>query len=177
MCCNLCSKWQHISCHDAADARAGRPKRNWDVEDFICQRCRAQKSQPPNNTLYGHDAQPSQRPPPNPTNYLPPRQYYYQPGHVANSVTPSPNLANTYPHAINGDAHPRLPNTQDITAQPRRPITFTHYQPQQHGFSSPSPQVPQYGNYSNPSQPYASNGAPYPSQVKEHSMFYPDVTN
>ncbi|KXN84561.1 hypothetical protein AN958_12307 [Leucoagaricus sp. SymC.cos] len=41
MSCGKCYKWQHIACHDQADERAGRSKRNWNVVEFICQQCRS----------------------------------------------------------------------------------------------------------------------------------------
>ena len=41
MSCALCSKWQHILCHNKRDQAAGHPARNWDSVEFICQRCRA----------------------------------------------------------------------------------------------------------------------------------------
>ncbi|KAH9995744.1 hypothetical protein BJV77DRAFT_205745 [Russula vinacea] len=34
LCCGKCSKWQHITCHDLADRKAGRPKRDWDKEEL-----------------------------------------------------------------------------------------------------------------------------------------------
>ena len=40
MSCALCSKWQHILCHNKRDQVAGHPPRNWDSVEFICQRCR-----------------------------------------------------------------------------------------------------------------------------------------
>ncbi|KAI0035502.1 hypothetical protein K488DRAFT_68310 [Vararia minispora EC-137] len=39
--CGRCGKWQHIRCYDAADKRAGRTRRDWEKEEFMCQRCRA----------------------------------------------------------------------------------------------------------------------------------------
>jgi len=41
MSCGKCFKWQHIACHDLADKRAGRSKRNWDSVEFICLQCRS----------------------------------------------------------------------------------------------------------------------------------------
>ena len=41
MSCALCSKWQHILCHNKRDQAEGHPTRNWDSVEFICQRCRA----------------------------------------------------------------------------------------------------------------------------------------
>lgn len=40
--CGLCSRWQHIPCYDHADRIAGRPRRNWDYQQFYCHRCRSQ---------------------------------------------------------------------------------------------------------------------------------------
>ncbi|TCD63136.1 hypothetical protein EIP91_005974 [Steccherinum ochraceum] len=39
--CNSCGRWQHITCHDRADAVAGRQRRNWESQQFYCQQCRA----------------------------------------------------------------------------------------------------------------------------------------
>jgi hypothetical protein len=44
MSCGLCSKWQHIACHDRADQQAGRRRRNWDVVEFFCLQCRARRA-------------------------------------------------------------------------------------------------------------------------------------
>jgi hypothetical protein len=39
MCCERCNKWQHIRCHDQADFITGRPRRNWELDDFLCSAC------------------------------------------------------------------------------------------------------------------------------------------
>lgn len=39
MSCEKCNKWQHIRCHDQADFIAGRPRRNWELVDFLCAAC------------------------------------------------------------------------------------------------------------------------------------------
>ncbi|KAF8274826.1 hypothetical protein EI94DRAFT_1768633 [Lactarius quietus] len=44
LCCGKCSKWQHIACHDLADRQAGRPKRDWDREEFIVAPVRIESS-------------------------------------------------------------------------------------------------------------------------------------
>jgi hypothetical protein len=70
MCCGTCFKWQHILCHDEADRRLGRPKRNWDVEEFVCRACSIQLShftpsliaREPQRTIHGVSP-PGQRPP------------------------------------------------------------------------------------------------------------------
>lgn len=53
MCCGSCSKWQHIRCHDQADVRAGRPRRNWDQVDFVCLKCRFQSNANANSSSLG----------------------------------------------------------------------------------------------------------------------------
>lgn len=40
MCCEVCTKWQHIRCHDQADFISGRPRRDWDSEEFVCGSCK-----------------------------------------------------------------------------------------------------------------------------------------
>lgn len=42
--CGTCSRWQHIDCHDNADVRAGRIRRNWDHQQFTCARCRIEQA-------------------------------------------------------------------------------------------------------------------------------------
>lgn len=36
-----------MACHDQADVRAGRLKRNWEAEDFVCSYCRTGRARPP----------------------------------------------------------------------------------------------------------------------------------
>lgn len=79
--CGSCARWQHITCHDFADSNAGYPKRNWDVQQFICQRCRSARMARINN---GHDrnqpvdqhtwsqSSPQRVPPSHPANYIQP---------------------------------------------------------------------------------------------------------
>ncbi|KAI8969854.1 hypothetical protein BD414DRAFT_502363 [Trametes punicea] len=38
--CGSCNRWQHIPCHDLNDQRSGRPRRNWEEQQFYCSRCR-----------------------------------------------------------------------------------------------------------------------------------------
>ncbi|KDQ15849.1 hypothetical protein BOTBODRAFT_31307 [Botryobasidium botryosum FD-172 SS1] len=38
-CCETCSKWQHTDCHDHADERAGRSRRDWSKVEFTCKAC------------------------------------------------------------------------------------------------------------------------------------------
>lgn len=106
LCCGKCSKWQHITCHDLADRQAGRPKRDWDREEFICRACQ-DRSVVNGNGSASYDAGLT----PNP---------YHQPGYSGHVP-----YSSAYP------PHPPRSSYQRHTA-----ITFTHYQPQQHGFSS-----------------------------------------
>ena len=110
LCCGKCSKWQHIACHDLADRQAGRPKRNWDREEFICRACQDHNVANGKQGLNGSAPYDPNRTP-NP---------YHQPAYSG----PVPYNSAYPPHP------PRSPY------QRHPAITFTHYQPQQHGFSS-----------------------------------------
>lgn len=37
--CDSCDRWEHMVCHRKADAAAGRPKRDFANEDFLCEDC------------------------------------------------------------------------------------------------------------------------------------------
>ncbi|KAJ3890976.1 hypothetical protein GG344DRAFT_48286 [Lentinula edodes] len=143
LCCALCSRWQHISCHDQADLQAGRPRRNWDQDEFICRRCRmdahnsnqngTQMQYPQAMNMY-----PSLRSSvPSPYNQVP-----YGQGLGLDSG--APHISNGYIDApmTNGS---RAYGTTDVrssqtymdrsSAGPNsKQILFSHYQPQQHGF-------------------------------------------
>jgi hypothetical protein len=110
LCCGRCSKWQHIACHDLADRQAGRPKRNWDREEFICRACQDRNVANGKQGLNGSASYDANRTP--------------NPYHQAAYSGPVP-YSSAYP------PHPPRSPYQRQTA-----ITFTHYQPQQHGFSS-----------------------------------------
>ncbi|KAH8994805.1 hypothetical protein EDB92DRAFT_1972371 [Lactarius akahatsu] len=109
LCCGKCSKWQHIACHDLADRQAGRPKRDWDREEFICRACQDRGVANGKQVLNGSASYDAGRTP----------NSYHQPysGHV--------------PYGSACPPHPPRSSSAYHTA-----ITFTHYQPQQHGFSS-----------------------------------------
>ncbi|KAK0204592.1 hypothetical protein DFS33DRAFT_1258860 [Desarmillaria ectypa] len=177
MCCGSCSKWQHISCHDQADLRSGRPRRNWEQVEFICRNCLQTKRQSHYSTAH---------PPPaaGRDQYLALR--------ASGSVTSTSNSYGNY----NAPAHPGYnPYSQptksynqqmsDVRsnaaqAQPSYPpqtkaISFSHYQPQQRGFSqthsyNTAPYVQPYGQAASAAQygqytesaPNGSNGYAYP---------------
>ena len=110
LCCGKCSKWQHIACHDLADRQAGRPKRDWDREEFVCRACQDRSVVNGRQGLNGSGS--------------------YDASRIPNSY---PHSAYTSPVPYSS-AYP--PHTPRSPYQRHTAITFTHYQPQQHGFSS-----------------------------------------
>ncbi|KAF8558093.1 hypothetical protein OG21DRAFT_1595512 [Imleria badia] len=144
LCCGICGKWQHIICHDKQDAMAGRPKRNWDAEDFICRQCRqitsksSSPSYPPSVLSFGVNGKRGQVPGTQsfygpPSNH--PRSYPNGGYHQS-----SPSNAR-YPHD-----HPDIqttvssPSSHSYTPQTQSTgVTFAHYQPHQGGFSTSRP--------------------------------------
>ncbi|KAA1467392.1 hypothetical protein DENSPDRAFT_240651 [Dentipellis sp. KUC8613] len=124
LCCGKCGKWQHITCHDYADRLAGRPKRNWDVEEFVCAQCRAGAYPGPQQNGYA-GGYPTARQP---------YTSYAQPG--------GQPAQNNYGNYGQPSSYARGDGGHDPSAVPSRShtaITFTHYQPQQHGFSKMQP--------------------------------------
>ncbi|KAF8149807.1 hypothetical protein B0H34DRAFT_731219 [Crassisporium funariophilum] len=151
MSCGMCSKWQHIFCHDRADQAAGHPRRNWDAVEFICRTCRASRvngsnghypivkhhtvdvPEPQGHSSWSHQPSAStvplsQQPP---GSYLsgsgkvPQHNYYERPANGLPSNTYGP-----YSSSIRTETH--LP----ATSGPRQTISFSHYQPTERGFSS-----------------------------------------
>ncbi|KAG1717855.1 uncharacterized protein EDB91DRAFT_1188088 [Suillus paluster] len=145
MCCGRCLKWQHILCHDRRDAAAGRPKRNWDAEDFICKRCRvsgsrassfSSGSQLPTPTdlkaAYGSvGTQPYYS---NQSGYSHDR---YPNGSYYSGGAPSGRYSYDHQSDVRSSGMP----SQSYTQAPRTSggVTFAHYQPQQGGFSTSRP--------------------------------------
>ncbi|KAL0954712.1 hypothetical protein HGRIS_003666 [Hohenbuehelia grisea] len=128
LCCGSCSKWQHIACHDAANYRAGRPPRNWEVEEFQCERCRM-------NPGMSKQAMPQQahRPIPSSANVHPSLQhsvYARSPvnghnNHGPIQLQPAPGMVYQPPVL---SLSPQVPYSS------HGPISFAHYQPQQRDF-------------------------------------------
>ncbi len=143
--CGVCSRWQHITCHDSADRNAGFPPRNWDTQQFCCQRCRTTTSRLPNGNSN------SQRPP------IPQGQRYswsqshdqkplLAPAHQSTFTQPTPDMRYSQPPAYeNGvpfghqQQYPHSSLGPQPAAYPRsqrgQGLTFSHYQPDQRGFS------------------------------------------
>jgi hypothetical protein len=146
MCCGRCSKWQHIMCHDRHDAAAGRPKRNWDAEDFICKRCHMSGSksssfnsnQLPTPTdlkaAYGPvGSQPYYSNQPSYSRDHYPNGSYYAGG--------APSVRYSYEHQSDiRSSGISSQISQSLSQAPRTSgVTFAHYQPQQGGFSTSRP--------------------------------------
>ena len=180
MSCALCFKWQHILCHNKRDQAVGHPVRNWDSVEFICQRCRV-------NQLDGSDAHTKlatmQQAP----------QHLDTPQLAASHTIPETlqrsgsfvhgsqegSLLGSYSRRPNGTGQSSgargyfLSSTSNAydprpVSSPRQMISFSHYQPAEHGFSSsvqnaykPDSAYPIYEN-----QHLELNGvAPYKPQV------------
>ncbi|KAG6825696.1 hypothetical protein H0H92_002791 [Tricholoma furcatifolium] len=179
MSCGLCSKWQHIACHDRADQQAGRRRRNWDTAEFFCLQCRAKRAGVTRSPAAPHYQQqcPSMSPmhAGSPSAHLQQNPYmslatqYANPNYVPyGSVNGSTSYSRVAPQtsdARSGGASPRsMPHGQSGHRQHQAygaPLTFSHYQPQQRGFSSTT--EPIYGT-SPHTQPYGypSSQSPYP---------------
>ncbi|KAI0648846.1 hypothetical protein C8Q79DRAFT_1064920 [Trametes meyenii] len=160
--CGLCNRWQHISCHDLNDQRSGRPRRNWENQQFYCSRCRQRAIQ---ESSYGAQAQ----------GYPAPSQYSWSAmgrtpsAHKPTGVDPYPQTSDLrYSHRSpleNGMGYPQQQyNTNHVgtasysrSSYPNTGLSFSHYQPDQHGMSS-------RGALPNPSHSSSwANGNGYPS--------------
>lgn len=148
LCCGKCSKWHHIACHDLADRKAGRAKRDWDKEEFICRKCQSGRSLSivANGSMRQvlNGSSPSAAAGSSYDAGRTPSPYYHHQTQASGHTGQLPYGQN-YPH-------PSLPHQQLRPApyQHHTAITFSHYQPQQRGFtshsSSPShlqPAIPQ----------------------------------
>ena len=133
MSCALCSKWQHILCHNKRDQAAGHPTRNWDSVEFICQRCRAYQ-------LDGSGA-----------DSLTIKQRTLQHSDtLAAALYTIPDTRQPSGAFPRGQEGPFRDPTSAST--PRQMISFNHYQPTEDGFSSSTQKAyradshPVYGN-------------------------------
>jgi len=164
MSCGMCSKWQHITCHDAADQIAGRRRRNWDRVEFICLQCRTKRDAAflaPSGFEEVHQGHaPSQM-----ETYVP--HSTIGPALHSNPSAVSGTMQQPYP--VNGKGasmHLRdyqgaaTSNMRSAAPAPQQPvhhlqshlppqrqhehgppISFTHYQPHRRGFSSSAQQM------------------------------------
>jgi len=153
MSCGKCFKWQHIACHDLADKRAGRSKRNWDSIEFICHQCRSRMFAGVDSTFedirYNHHPVQGMNPS-SPSNNLTTYQTY-----GTSEVTPQVPIRSPLYHAANGsdpihtrlysDLRTHIPDQYSAAASQTYIATqyiqfpsanaFSHYQPQEGRFS------------------------------------------
>jgi hypothetical protein len=141
----VCNKWQHIPCHDNADLRAGRHKRDWDIEEFICQRCRSRGSRKYDGTYqprqyqdqsFGRPLQPHTA---EHIGYIQPTAHFSSP-----RAHPEYAAGQLYASSTSGgqNGHDNFRTStptsmaQQRLYQPHSAITFAHYQPDPEGFST-----------------------------------------
>jgi len=142
--CGGCGRWQHINCHDIADRNAGRPKRNWNVGQFLCLRCRAiQLQRLANSSEHHHSARHSPLDQ-HGWSQSRPQKTQTQPSHVYSQPISDTRYSQQGPYDNRmpyGQQQPYRQSTaqSSTTVYPRtqqsQGITFSHYQPEQHGFS------------------------------------------
>lgn len=141
--CGVCSRWQHITCYDHVDRMAGRPRRNWEYQQFFCQRCRTQgtgTSLPPPRQYPTDDRQHtsfySQKP------HVP----YLQPGYYPPSTS---HMRESQSFTAEGDPYrsyqytrpTSIPETGFSRSQyPYSQSVYSQAQPDQRGFTSQSTQ-------------------------------------
>ncbi|KAK7454556.1 hypothetical protein VKT23_011309 [Stygiomarasmius scandens] len=195
MCCGICTKWQHITCHDRADQLAGRPRRDWKKVDFYCLRCRQRA--PINGTgghhqesiaLHSPNPHPSMRMPSTSGNGMSAISSY---NHITyGQGSPSHHMNNGYGtgkgYATVSDLRSSVSLSQipaagysTSSATPStKQITFSHYQPQQHDFSSQTTRAPlrqqtSYGSSSSQIQAYGQQPQSAHSQFVQHYQSTP----
>lgn len=166
--CGSCSKWQHITCHDSADRRMGRPKRNWEEGQFYCARCRQKMSgaasyNSPHVVPYAVGHQPSSWS----SGAAADSMLHLQKANTQHHIPYAQPISDPRYHpSPNGSMHnPAGPPTIPYSRPPpyQAALTFAHYQPELRGFSTsrtthraqnaspPLPQQPQpqQGGWSN----------------------------
>ncbi|RDX43989.1 hypothetical protein OH76DRAFT_1389802 [Lentinus brumalis] len=171
--CGSCNRWQHIKCHDIADQRAGRPRRDWEKQQFYCMRCRQRAM---NGGAYGAQSQ---------SVHQQQQSYGWQPRtggpvhlHKPGGMDPYAQTSDMrYSHSHSqshrspvmenrgGMAYPQQQQPQQYLANnvgatsysrssyPNSGVSFHTYQPDQRGLSRGVPSTPQ-GSWS-------SNGGGY----------------
>src|ERR1700683_4746654 len=141
MSCGMCNKWQHIPCHDSADLRAGRRKRDWDVEEFVCQHCRSRGSRKYDGAYQLRQYQDQSGRPQQP--HTAERMTYIQPPANFSSSRAHSGYAGAQPYSGSTPSGQDNFRTSTPTSmaqqrpyQPHSAITFAHYQPDPEGFST-----------------------------------------
>jgi hypothetical protein len=154
MSCALCSKWQHILCHNKRDQAAGLPTRNWDSVEFICQRCRACEldgSGTKQRTLQHSDI------PQAAALYTMPDALQPSGSFLREQESPFRGSYDRQPNGVGQSSSAQghfLSSTSNVydpplASTPRQTISFNHYQLTEHGFPSNAYRTdshPVYGN-------------------------------
>ncbi|KZS92587.1 hypothetical protein SISNIDRAFT_122053 [Sistotremastrum niveocremeum HHB9708] len=187
-CCDTCGKWQHVWCHDNADQRAGRPRRDWNKVEFRCFRCQrpaayqstnAIPAQPTNGVLRRKSSIQPQAPTPAPANH----QYH----HTWQAYTPSPATSST--PAGPDPSHYGVQSTFNVASRPLRFDQYPngYYQPSGHTSTSHAPYQavqspvplthtpPVYSSYQQGTIPQTNGQTPYRPVVQNgtHTPSHP----
>ncbi|KAI1786771.1 hypothetical protein LXA43DRAFT_1032456 [Ganoderma leucocontextum] len=158
--CGSCNRWQHIACHDLIDQRAGRPRRDWEQQQFFCGRCRQRVV---NGGSYGgHGAQ----------GYPAHQQQYAWQGSRGSIHLQKPGGSDAYAQSDpryghrssveNGIGYPQQQYTSNNSppvpyarSYPNAGMSFNHYQPDHRGLSRAAPVTAQ-GSWSGSSNGYGA---------------------
>lgn len=143
MCCESCSKWQHIACHDAADKQAGRHKRNWEKVEFVCRQCRIRQAtlgvNLPHQLPGSQTSYPDTRAQQMVHGY---QNAYLQPHHYSQPVQHHQGFIGHH-ESYGVKAQVPVPMADSRTLPPlqaqypsQKAISFAHYQPHQRGFTT-----------------------------------------
>ncbi|KAG9011097.1 hypothetical protein FRB94_009240 [Tulasnella sp. JGI-2019a] len=193
--CESCGKWQHTECHDQADQRIGRPKRNWDAVEFFCKSCQRKQGRSRTTITHGYSqpqitsskALANPTPPPhlipqtangqhtyipNGSAHVSYNQYSYAPGYYV----PPTNPPVQYGQMVNGESS-TAPAQKPYAQTAQYPPHYTTYAPPQ----QPQPQVqPQHPPAPVSSEYHHQNGqlsnsvhsAPAPVVNQQYSATY-----
>lgn len=153
MSCALCSKWQHILCHNKRDQAVGHPTRNWDSVEFICQRCRAYQL----DGSGAHSVLITKQPNDTPQSaalYIVPDTLQHlgsqgQEGSFRGFDDHRPNGMGQYSSAQGHFLSSTLSSASNVYDPPRQTVPFNHYQPTEHSTAQKAYRAdshPAYGN-------------------------------
>lgn len=187
MCCERCNKWQHIRCHDQADFIAGRPRRNWELVDFLCAACTAKSLISP----YGFSSQQQQQP----QRHHPDAQIWSHYGEnksnngivprTSQPAPPKPTYKQTSYEAVpysNGRTHNPLPHPPVQQTQSTSAALLTQYanRPKSSAMASSQSAYPASASHQSqaippaaaPAPPSTLPRAPYPSGPNMYLSHY-----
>ena len=172
--CGSCNRWQHIACHVLIDQRAGRPRRDWEKQQFFCGRCRQRAIN--GGSFGGHGVQ----------GYAAHQQQYawqgargsihlQKPGDAYSQSDPryghrSP-VENGMGYSQQQYASNSSPQVPYARSYPNAGMSFNHYQPDQRGLSRAAP-VTSQGSWSSSSNGYGAAAEQIPGSMQS-SHFTP----